>query len=111
MHGVEYQLQWFPDGEEAVLHINTLAAASACPDVILLDLNLPKMDGKEILTRIRGNRYLAATPVAILTSSDSPHDRRETARLGASVYIKKPPTLDEFMGVGSKIKDLIAEPR
>lgn len=110
-HGVQFRLQWLSDGEEAASHVEKFRAEDAASlDLILLDLNLPKMDGKEILSRIRSNPALANTPVAILTSSDSPHDRRDTARLGASCYIKKPPTLDEFMSVGEKIRDLLTEP-
>jgi DNA-binding response OmpR family regulator len=89
------------------MHIDQLGPGRERPHVILLDLNLPKMDGKEVLGRIRNNPQLAQTPVAILTSSDSPRDRRETAELGASIYIRKPPTLDEFMGAGGTIKNLL----
>jgi chemotaxis family two-component system response regulator Rcp1 len=106
-HGIQFNLEWFADGEQAVLHIEGIGSESPTPDVILLDLNLPKIDGKEVLGRIRCNPHFARTPVAILTSSDSPLDRRETARLGASIYIKKPPTLDEFMEVGGTIRELL----
>lgn len=106
-HGINFDLHWLADGEEALGHVEGFEAASHLPQLILLDLNLPKVDGKELLSRIRSNRYLAKTPVVILTSSDSPHDRRETASLGASCYIKKPPTLDEFLRVGGTIKNLL----
>jgi DNA-binding response OmpR family regulator len=106
-HNIDFELQWLSDGEEALGHIERHEAATRLPALILLDLNLPKVDGKELLSRIRRNRYLASTPVVILTSSDSPHDRKETASLGASCYIKKPPTLDEFLSVGSTIKMLL----
>jgi two-component system, chemotaxis family, response regulator Rcp1 len=108
-HGIDFDLQWLSDGEEALGHVNGFGAASHLPELILLDLNLPKVDGKELLKRIRHNRHLADTPVVILTSSDSPHDRNETARLGASCYIRKPPTLDEFLGVGGTIKKLLED--
>ena len=106
-HGIDYRLQWFSDGEEALNHIETLNEFSIPPELILLDLNLPKVDGKEVLAYIRRNPRLVNTPVAVLTSSDSPHDRRETASLGATCYIKKPPTLDEFLTVGAMIRDLL----
>lgn len=106
-HGIPFDLEWFADGEDAVAHIDHLDPAARVPDAILLDLNLPKVDGKEVLACIRRNAQLKHVPVAILTSSDSPHDRREAARLGASIYIKKPPTLDEFLDVGGTIRDLL----
>jgi DNA-binding response OmpR family regulator len=107
-HGIYFEMNWMSDGEEAVGHLSAHLTSQSAPQLILLDLNLPKVDGKEVLSRIRSNPNLAATKVAILTSSDSPHDRRDTASLGANCYIKKPPTLDEFLRVGGTIKDLLA---
>lgn len=106
-HGVAYEIHWVRDGEQAIA---TIAAGDFdLPDLVLLDLNLPRVDGKEVLTRIRQIPELAGTPVAIMTSSDSPQDRREMAELGASCYIKKPPTLDEFLQVGGMIKTLLVK--
>ncbi len=106
-HGIIFHLEWLSDGEQAAMHIERFKAGSNPPHVILLDLNLPKMGGKEVLGRIRRHPQLFQTPVAILTSSDSPDDRAETARLGASTYIRKPPTLDAFMAVGGQIRQLL----
>jgi CheY-like chemotaxis protein len=105
-HGVQFEMKWLRDGEQA-LELLTEDGLGA-PDLVLLDLNLPRVDGKEVLTRIRQTPHLAGVPVAIMTSSDSPQDRREMADLGASCYIKKPPTLDEFLEVGGVIKNLLA---
>lgn len=107
VHGIHHQLEWFVDGESAVNHVERLGPASDPPELILLDLNLPKLDGKQVLARIRRHPQLAKTIVAILTSSNSLNDRQETARLGANYYIQKPPTLDEFMGLGGTIKSLL----
>ena len=103
-HDVTFAMNWIADGEQAARAIDAFGAATPQPSIVLLDLNLPKIDGKELLARIRRNRHFDHTPVAILTSSDSPVDRSETARLGANYYIKKPPTLDEFLAVGGIIK-------
>ena len=105
-HGVQFEMKWLRDGEQA-LEMLTEDGLGA-PDLVLLDLNLPRVDGKEVLTRIRQTPHLVGVPVAIMTSSDSPQDRREMADLGASCYIKKPPTLDEFLEVGGVIKNLLA---
>lgn len=107
-HKIEFELSWISDGEEALQRIESPTKNQPPPDLILLDLNLPKVDGKELLARIRANPELAGTRVAVLTSSDSPSDRRETAELGADSYIKKPPTLDEFLAVGATIRELLA---
>lgn len=106
-HEVPYNLTWFSDGEQAIDMLRTPDGV-VIPDMVLLDLNLPKVDGKEVLAQIRGMSTFAKIPVAILTSSDSPRDREETRRLGASCYIKKPPTLDEFLAVGGIIKSMLS---
>jgi CheY-like chemotaxis protein len=106
-HAVVCQLRWFSDSEEAVIHIEHFGPSQTPPDLVLLDLHLPKLDGKEVLGHIRRNPWLAQTPVAVLTSSDSPLDRREMARLGATCMLRKPATLDEFLGLGGTFKGLL----
>lgn len=103
-HGIDFEIRWLRDGEQALAMI--AAGDFELPDLVLLDLNLPRVDGKEVLTLIRQTPELAGTPVAIMTSSDSPQDRKEMAELGASCYITKPPTLDQFLQVGGMIKAL-----
>ena len=106
-HGVVFEMDWIADGEQGLARLSNLGDG-ALPNLILLDLNLPKVDGKELLAAIRRIPALRDTPVAILTSSDSPSDRRDTEALGADCYIKKPPTLDEFLAIGRVIKDLVS---
>ena len=77
------------------------------PDLIVLDLNLPRHEGLEILKLIRGNRDLSRVPVVILTSSDSPKDRVAASALGADCYIRKPSSLDEFMAIGKTLQHLL----
>ncbi len=66
------------------------------PDLILLDLNMPGMGGKEFLKRVKANDELRTIPVVILTTSDLDHDISESYKLHASGYIKKPVTMDGF---------------
>ena len=106
-HAVKFDMNWISDGEQALRVIDRFSPA-APPDIVVLDLNLPKVDGKELLARIRQNSVFNKTPVLILTSSDSPADRRETAALGATCYIQKPPTLNEFLALGGAIKEVAA---
>jgi CheY-like chemotaxis protein len=106
-HGVAFELDWIADGEQALARLSAMRDG-AQPHLILLDLNLPKVDGKELLSAIRKTPALRSTRVAILTSSDSPSDRRDTEALGADCYIKKPPTLDEFLAIGRVIKELVS---
>src|SRR5512140_3465470 len=76
-HGVHYEMKWLRDGEQALALLAEVNVES--PDLVLLDLNLPRVDGKEVLARIRQTPAFATTLVAIMTSSDSPQDRRDIA--------------------------------
>ena len=75
------------------------------PDLILLDLNMPGMGGKEFLRRIKEDEKMKSIPVIILTSSDSDDDIIDTYNLHASGYVKKPVKLEDFKRVMKEIKE------
>jgi CheY-like chemotaxis protein len=75
------------------------------PDLILLDLKMPKKNGLEVLTEIKADKELRRIPVIVLTSSDAPDDILEAYDLQASCYITKPADLEEFERVMGLIKD------
>ena len=75
------------------------------PNLILLDLNMPGMGGKEFLKRIKAEGSLRQIPVVILTTSDSERDIMDSYNLHASGYVRKPVTLDEFKEVMEKIEE------
>jgi CheY-like chemotaxis protein len=102
-HGVNFNIHVAEDGEAA---IRLLSKDEIQPDIVLLDLNMPKRSGSEVLDRLRAKPGAADIPVIILTSSDSPSDREEAMRLGATRYIRKPTGLDEFIQIGATIKEL-----
>ncbi len=77
---------------------------SILPDLVLLDLNLPKMDGREVLREIKGDPLLRRIPVVILTTSDAETDIIKSYTLGANCYITKPITLDGFIQVVQTIE-------
>ena len=70
---------------------------SALPQVILLDLNMPKMDGLELLRRIRNDERTKLQPVVMLTTSSQDRDRIESYQLGANSYVRKPVEFNQFM--------------
>ena len=103
---LKFELIHILDGEKAFEFLQRRGEHSNArpPQLVLLDLNLPKRDGWEVLEEIRGAPDLAATPVIILSSSGNPADRERASRTPNSMYIRKPSTLDEFMAVGKQIE-------
>lgn len=93
------------DGEQALDYVLRRGRyADACnPDLFVLDLNLPKNDGMDVLRCIREQSGLSRIPVVVLTSSDSPTDRWVTEQLGADRFITKPSDLDAFMELGGTL--------
>ena len=78
---------------------------TTAPNLILLDLNMPGMGGKEFLKQIKANEYLKRIPVVIVTTSNTERDIIDSYTLQAAGYIHKPATLDEFKQVMGEIED------
>jgi two-component system, chemotaxis family, response regulator Rcp1 len=87
------------DGDEAldVLRGENRHAGQPPPDIIFLDLHLPKKSGLEVLKEIKANKPLQATPVVVVSGSDDPREVREAYELHASCYIRKPNDLHQFL--------------
>jgi CheY-like chemotaxis protein len=98
---VEVDLVAVPDGEEALafLRLEGEHAGARRPDLVLLDLNLPKRNGLEVLEDIRSDPALRRLPVIMLTTSSAAHDVSACYDRGASSYIVKPLDLDDFTSV------------
>ncbi len=107
-NGVDYELVVARNGEEALKFVSESEAGpiSAWPHIFILDLNLPRFDGIQILSRIRSSVGFPKAPVIILTSSDSPHDRQFALEGGANEYFRKPNDLESFMKLGDVIRNL-----
>ncbi len=74
-----------------------LASGALLPDMILMDLNMPRMDGREAIAWIKGHERLAMIPIVVLTTSDDPGDVIGTYRTGANAFITKPVSKDAFV--------------
>lgn len=96
-----------PDGVEAlaILRQEGRYAGEARPDLILLDLNLPKKDGREVLAEIKDNPMLKRIPVVVLTTSKAEEDILRTYDLHANCYITKPVDFEKFVAVVRSIDD------
>jgi chemotaxis family two-component system response regulator Rcp1 len=95
------------DGDAAVAFLRREGkyADAPRPDIILLDFNLPKMDGGEVLEVIKADPHLRAIPVVVLTTSQAARDIQRAYDLHANCYITKPLDLDRFMDVVKSIED------
>jgi CheY-like chemotaxis protein len=108
-HHVHCDLHVLSDGEDAVSFIDGLDVDSKlpCPDLLLLDLYLPKRDGNEVLGHLRASQRCGQIPVVVLTSSDATWDRENAAKNHATHYFRKPSSLDKFMLLGRIVKEVI----
>jgi CheY-like chemotaxis protein len=98
-------LRWVKDGVEALdfLHRRGKHKGAPRPDIILLDLNLPKKDGREVLEEIKADKTLMRIPVVILTTSKAEEDVLRTYALHANCYVTKPVDLEQFIKVVKSI--------
>jgi chemotaxis family two-component system response regulator Rcp1 len=106
-NAVECVVRVASDGQEVLQMI--AEPATPVPSLIILDLNLPKHDGIEILQRLRESAEFSHVPVVVLTSSDSPRDRRSATQLGATRYLRKPSSLEQFLNLGAEFKELLMQ--
>ena len=111
--GMSFELQVLDDGERGTEFVEGLDrdATLARPHLFLMDLNLPKKTGGQVLERLRRSLTCGQIPVVILTSSDSQRDRDQAAQLNATGYFRKPSRLDEFMKLGPYVRDLLTPTR
>jgi two-component system, chemotaxis family, response regulator Rcp1 len=107
---LQFELVHLLSGGDALAFIRRQGAyaKSATPDLILVDLNLSRYTGEDILREIQSAAHLGGVPVCVWSSSKSPRDTTRLKELGVSQFITKPSGLDQFMEIGKTIKDLLA---
>ena len=107
--GVDAQVHIADDGEKAVRFFERADAdtTAPCPDLVLLDINMPRYKGGDILRKLRASSRCKNALVLIVTSSDSSRDREEMDSLGANGYFRKPSEFSEFMTLGQMVRDLL----
>jgi chemotaxis family two-component system response regulator Rcp1 len=107
-HQVACELFVASDGEKAMDYIDGFEKeGGTLPALVILDLNLPRRSGREVLQRMRENPVWSNIPAVILSSSGELKDQQETASLGASKYIRKPSNLDAFIAIGGVLKCML----
>ena len=106
--GIDSQLVVVGDGAEALDYLFAQAKyahrdPADLPSIVLLDLNLPKIDGREVLQALRGNPATRGLPVVVLTTSTEPFDVEASYALGVNSYIRKPVDFGKFVEVVKQI--------
>ena len=106
---IRHELHVVQDGEQALRFIERMGkpGTAPCPDLLLLDLNLPKVEGQQVLAEFRRHPKCESTPVIVVSSADAPRDRARMGDLGISYYFRKPSELDDYMKLGGVIRDVV----
>jgi len=92
-HGVLYQMEVIKDGNAAIKYFKT---SEVYPEIIILDLNLPKVHGRDVIVEIKSGSLFQNIPLLILTTSSSKHDMEHSYKYGADKYLLKPVTLEQI---------------
>jgi two-component system, chemotaxis family, response regulator Rcp1 len=96
---VPFRLQTAGDGESALDLVFPHDGMRGCPDLIILDLNLPKLSGHEVLQTIKTDERTRTVPVIVMSSSDSPGDVQRAYEFHANSYVRKPGNLDDLFRI------------
>jgi CheY-like chemotaxis protein len=104
---VRNNLNVVPDGVEAMAYLRREApyGNATRPDIVLLDLNMPRKDGREVLAEMKADDSLKRIPVVILTTSEAEQDILRTYDLHANCYLTKPVDLDQFISIVKSVED------
>jgi DNA-binding response OmpR family regulator len=108
--GMSLSVHLAKDGEQAVHFLDEAenSADAPCPALVVLDINLPKVQGADVLRHMRELARCEKTKVLVVSTSDSTQDRSKMMKLGANGYFRKPSQYDEFMKLSDVVKALLA---
>jgi CheY-like chemotaxis protein len=111
--GLVFELTVIEDGGQAVAFVRGKGeyATHPVPDIAIIDLNLPKRDGIEVLEALRVAEGFERIPVVVTSSSSLPHTSLEQEHLRVARYITKPPDLEAFLQIGDIVKEILLESR
>jgi CheY-like chemotaxis protein len=110
-HKITHELHVAVNGEEALAFIARMGKPGEppYPDILLLDLNLPRADGLDVLREFRRRPACATTPVIVMSSSNAPRDREAAGALDVTCYFTKPMSYEAFIQLGQLIKEAVGE--
>jgi|SRR4051812_47034106 len=105
----EFELVVVDDGDKVRSFLNSQNENNRSPDILLLDLNLPRVDGPDMFRLLRGHPCCADVPLIVITSSDSPRDRAWTEEFRVTHYFRKPSNYDAYMELGELVHSVVAK--
>ena len=109
LSGIAARVHVINNGEDAIRFFDSADTddSAPCPGMVILDINLPKIHGKQVLQHLRQSRRWREAPVIVASTSDALEDRKmAVTNTGTNVYFRKPSGYDEFMKLGGLIRDL-----
>jgi CheY-like chemotaxis protein len=108
---LDIDIQVTEDGDAALSVLaESAATARRAPSLILLDWNLPRVSGADVLAFIRRSEYLKHIPVVVVTSTESPSEVAQIRRLGANAHFRKPADLEAYLTLRTIVADLLSKP-
>ena len=105
--GIRCTMHNATDGEQAIHMVSELTSDQDCPGLALIDCNLPRMDGDQVVRALRSHPDCSEIPIVLMSSAESQRDR-ELAREFAAVFFKKPTNLTDFLQLGEVVNALLA---
>lgn len=110
--GMSLAIHLAKDGEQALRFLDEAenSADAPCPALVVLDINLPKVQGGDVLRHLREVSKCESTKVLVVSTSDSAQDRKKMMTLGANGYFRKPSQYDEFMKLSDVVRTLLGTP-
>jgi two-component system, chemotaxis family, response regulator Rcp1 len=108
-YGLDCSLTVISDGAKAMAYVTEVAdGASPRPDLVILDIHLPKRSGLEVLAQMKGSMHWNSIPIVVLSSSGADTDKSAAMSLGATRYLQKPHTLDGYSRIVTILRDLLS---
>ena len=109
-HGLRFKLTSSLDGEDAIRRLISLDKMDDCPDIALLDQNLPRVGGEKVMEALRQHQHCKEIPIVLMSSAESRRDQ-ETAQKFGAVFFRKAANLGDFLELGALVKNLCAQNR
>lgn len=106
--GFHFRFRVARDGQDALRYLHNIEPDAELPKLVLLDLNIPKIKGLEVLRRIRSNSRFSGLPVVVVTSSQNESDRNAVQELGVAAYFRKPMTLQGYNELAPILERLLS---